>query len=138
MSKLSGWAKLKHLPASDPRRIRHREYARDYLAKKGGRKRTPEEAKLHSRKQNLRRNFGLTPEEYERMNEAQGGLCAICLRPDRTNTGKPRRLAVDHNHETLEIRGLLCKNCNVGLGVFQDDPLRLSAAVAYLRGCFET
>lgn len=133
---MSGWNKLKHLPVNDPRRVRARKYSRENLARKGGRKRTPEEAKRHARKQNLRRNFGITPEDYERMNNLQDGRCAICERPDQTNAGKPRRLAVDHNHQTNEIRALLCKNCNIGISLFDEDILRLSAAIAYLRGCF--
>lgn len=52
--------------------------------------------------------YGLLPGEYDQLLTAQGGTCAICLRA----TGKARRLAVDHDHETGEVRGLLCKPCN--------------------------
>lgn len=58
--------------------------------------------------------------------KAQGNRCAICGR-------RVARLALDHEHSDLTLcRGLLCSNCNAGLGVFEDDPDRLTAAVAYL------
>ena len=56
---------------------------------------------------------------------AQSGRCAICTDP-MTNPH------VDHCHSSSTVRGLLCTNCNVGLGQFKDDPTRLLAAVAYL------
>lgn len=73
---------------------------------------------------------GLTPEQYEAMLAAQGGGCAIC------GAKEPRRGAkffpLDHDHETNAVRGLLCSNCNLGLGNFGDDPAKLMAAVDYL------
>lgn len=71
--------------------------------------------------------FGLTPGQYAKMLEAQDGLCAICRQPPGTH-----RLAVDHDHSTGQIRGLLCAPCNVALGGFHDDPARLRSAIAYL------
>ena len=59
----------------------------------------------------LRRSFGITAEDYNRTLEFQGGVCAICEEPP-----KKRRLAVDHDHKTGEIRGLLCWRCNHTLG----------------------
>ncbi len=114
-----------------------RRAARENLAKRGGRKRTPEEAKIHGRRQSLRRNFDLTPEEYDDMFQDQNGLCAICLRPERTKASKststPKRLAVDHDHASDRIRGLLCASCNTGLGLFEDRFDLLEAALDYLR-----
>ena len=61
------------------------------------------------------------------MHDAQGGLCAICGRK------QPEKwLAVDHDHETGVIRGLLCSRCNSGLGQFKDNPDRLRLAADYL------
>jgi hypothetical protein len=61
------------------------------------------------------------------MLEAQDHLCALC----RGQFGE-KGFHVDHCHESLKVRGLLCVNCNVGLGCFQDDPERLRAAIEYL------
>jgi hypothetical protein len=77
----------------------------------------------------LRSKFGLTLADYEAMLEAQGGVCAICLRPERKEN---KSLNVDHCHSTGIVRGLLCGPCNTGLGMFSDDPERIMAAISYL------
>lgn len=81
----------------------------------------------------LARRYGITAEDYDAMAEAQGHACAICHTPDprAAGTGK-RRLAVDHDHTTGQVRGLLCGPCNSGLGHLGDDPDRLRTALAYL------
>ena len=71
----------------------------------------------------------LTPEHYSAMNMAQDFCCAICKNPNIAN----RRLGVDHDHKTNEIRGLLCHNCNLGLGYFKDSTELLSRAIKYLQ-----
>ena len=75
--------------------------------------------------------YGISIEEYEQMNEAQGGLCQICGDPQG---GKHAHmdLFVDHDHETGEVRGLLCHGCNVALGSMRDDPTLLRKAANYL------
>jgi hypothetical protein len=83
--------------------------------------------------------YGLTPEAYGALLEAQGGGCAICGSPDPRN-GSGLRWAVDHDHACCAgkktcgrcVRALLCHPCNQGLGLFGDDPVRLRAAAAYL------
>jgi hypothetical protein len=60
------------------------------------------------------RRFGLTPPDYARLLLAQDGVCGICKRPP-----KNLPLHVDHDHQTMEIRGLLCHRCNRGLGFFK-------------------
>lgn len=77
----------------------------------------------------LRRNYGITLDEYNSMYAKQNGLCAICSKPDEV---KGRRLAVDHDHETGQVRALLCGNCNRGLGNFKDDANMLIKATRYL------
>ena len=72
--------------------------------------------------------FGITPEDYKRMLAEQKGVCAICNKPDNK-----RRLSLDHYHETGQIRGLLCANCNHLLGNAQDNEDTLLAAIQYLR-----
>jgi Recombination endonuclease VII len=78
--------------------------------------------------QRLQVVFGLTIEAYEQLLAQQEGRCAICMRQPRT-----RRLAVDHDHETNEIRGLLCTRCNNKiLGAAQESPSLLRRAARYL------
>lgn len=75
---------------------------------------------------------GLTIEDYEILLAEQGYVCAIC----RTkNIGYSNRelLYIDHDHRTGEVRGLLCNNCNFGVGHFKDSPELLEAAAQYLR-----
>ena len=78
----------------------------------------------------LRRNYGIGLDSYERLLKMQDGKCAIC-----GDIEDGRALAVDHDHVTGKVRGLLCANCNNGLGRFKDDAERLKAAVRYLEGC---
>jgi len=90
----------------------------------------PDKVKALNWQTNLRRWYGLTPEQYGQMLAAQGGQCAICkCSPDESTHG---RLFVDHSAETGRIRGLLCGNCNSGIGYLRHDRSRLNAAIAYL------
>jgi len=85
----------------------------------------------------VRWNFGLTKEQYEAILARQGGVCAICQRPEtKTWRGgkKVKHLSVDHRHGTTLVRGLLCHKCNLGIGHLGDDPARLSRALRYLLG----
>lgn len=88
----------------------------------------------HHRKYALRYRYGLTEAQYEEMVQAQGGVCAICReRPLTKRSGTPTdRLHVDHDPATGQVRGLLCGNCNRGIGMLQHDPERLRAALSYL------
>lgn len=81
----------------------------------------------YMRDMKLRRNFGISLEEYRDMERAQDGRCAIC----HSLPGK-RLLAVDHDHETGRVRALLCANCNTALGHLKDDPDLLRKAADYL------
>lgn len=76
----------------------------------------------------LRRTYKITGAKHEQMMSDQRGRCAICGK--RSSSG--RRLAVDHDHRTGEVRGLLCFKCNVGIGSFNDDTSLLRAASVYL------
>ena len=82
--------------------------------------------------ENLKRYFGLTRVQYEEILMSQGGTCALCDKTEDTVDGKPRLLSVDHDHRSLEVRGILCHSCNVALGHFQDNPNRLRKAATYL------
>jgi hypothetical protein len=75
----------------------------------------------------LRTAYGLTAAEYDALLAKQAGRCAIC------GTQPVKRLAVDHEHATGKVRGLLCSTCNSGLGHFKDSVPALENAIAYLR-----
>ena len=72
--------------------------------------------------------YGLTEGAYNLLYVMQGGRCAGCQRA----TGATRRLAVDHNHATGEVRGLLCRPCNRMVGWFRDDPATFLRLADYL------
>lgn len=74
------------------------------------------------------KTYGITSVQYWALYEAQGGVCFICRRA----TGKVRKLAVDHDHETGYVRGLLCKPCNSVLAHFRDDTATAWRAYDYL------
>jgi hypothetical protein len=76
--------------------------------------------------------YGLSEGDFFALLEKQGDACAICGSAEWP--GKHRVPHVDHCHETGKVRGLLCSNCNHGLGKFRDDPDRLRAAARYLEG----
>lgn len=81
-------------------------------------------------KYNLYKNYGITESDYLLMYENQQGVCAICFGKSTLKSG---RLAVDHCHKTGKIRGLLCRHCNSGLGLFRDNAENLDRAIKYLR-----
>lgn len=81
----------------------------------------------------LKRLYGITKEDHDRMYRSQGGVCAICASVP-SGPGSRGILHVDHDHATGKVRGLLCWKCNVGLGNLRDDPAILRAALVYLAG----
>ena len=85
------------------------------------------------RNSQLQRTFGIDLNDYIRMAVEQNNKCAICGQPEtQMRGGKVKALAVDHNHTTGTIRGLLCSDCNTGLGKLRDSQTILNAAIAYL------
>jgi hypothetical protein len=76
--------------------------------------------------------YGISLVEFEARAKAQGGLCAICRRLP-IGRGKGDLLVVDHCHGRGHVRGLLCGNCNIAIGLLMDDPVIVDAAAAYLR-----
>lgn len=97
-------------------------------------KENPEKTADRNRKSLLRRHYGLTTEEYNKMLKAQNGVCAVCkVKETDTFKGEVKRLAVDHCHDTGEVRDLLCGGCNRGMGQFKDNIELLEAAIVYLR-----
>ena len=78
----------------------------------------------------LNKLYGITLADYDNMLEEQEGMCGICK--TETPGGSGSRFHVDHNHDTGEVRGLLCANCNLGLGKFKDSKDFLTKAIEYL------
>ena len=78
----------------------------------------------------IRKQYGITLEEYNNMLEAQDYKCAICNNEDEV---KGRKLAIDHCHTTGSVRGLLCGKCNRALGLFYDNRELLHNAIQYLQ-----
>jgi len=99
-----------------------REYAKEYARK------YPE------RIQNSywKRRFGITLHDYQELLKKQNFRCAICGSEKPNGGPRMKKLAVDHSKKSGEIRGLLCFNCNVGLGAFKDSRDILQKAVDYL------
>ena len=110
--------------ASDRRKQRYRD--------------NPEREKSAMKSYHLRKNFGISEEQYKYLLESQGGVCLICKSPDSKMRGA--RFAVDHDHRCCPgqktcgncIRGLLCHPCNRLLGQAGDDPDTLIKAAGYL------
>ena len=77
----------------------------------------------------LRITYGMSIEDYEELLHTQDNKCAVC-RVDKKHL--KQRMAVDHNHDTGAVRGLLCSSCNRGLGYFKDNPDFVLAGYKYL------
>lgn len=88
-----------------------------------------DECKLAWRALHLSKAYGVTPEQWDAMWSAQGECCAACGSDD---PGSPKGWRVDHSHDTGEVRGILCHNCNVALGMVRDSVDRLEALIRYL------
>lgn len=97
-------------------------------AKAEGKKRYRQN-KERSWEDGLKHKFGISAKDYQILLRSQGGGCAIC---STTKDPSGKRLAVDHDHNTLEVRGILCSKCNRGIGFFDDNTERLQSAIAYL------
>jgi len=80
----------------------------------------------NNRNSHLVRTYGISIEQYNQLFVDQNGVCAICGGTDI------KKLSVDHNHITGQIRGLLCQACNAGIGFLKDDINILVSAVEYL------
>lgn len=84
------------------------------------------------RNSDLKRKYGIVDSTYQSIFNDQGGVCAICGAAEPGRQTQWIRFHVDHDHETGEVRGILCASCNKGLGHFGDDPDRLISAARYL------
>ena len=104
---------------------------------KSWRKRNPEAAKENAEHQSLLRRFsnhGLTLDQYHSLVEKQDFRCIVCsVVPDDSYGGSHDGFHIDHDHVSGRVRGLLCKHCNVGIGMLKDSEEVLLSAVEYLR-----
>lgn len=91
----------------------------------------PERAHAIQRKSDLKRRYGIEPDDYDALLAAQGERCASCGTDDPGGSRGRRYFCVDHNHDTGEVRALLCDDCNVALGRLKDDPNRIAGLLAY-------
>lgn len=103
---------------NDARKTYQQKYAEEYYRRTGG-------ASQHKA---WIKQYGITPEDYQQMMDEQEGKCVLC----REECSSGQRLSVDHNHDTGKVRGLLCRNCNRGLGLLKEDPSVLLRAIEYL------
>lgn len=88
----------------------------------------PAKANSYVTKYRLKKKYGLTQERFDEMLRAQSGKCAIGGEP----FSKSLTPVVDHCHATGKVRGLLCKNCNTGIGMLKDRPENFIAAFNYI------
>lgn len=113
---------------SDAGKQRRRElWADDPTRNKAWVQANPGKIREYARKYALKK-YGLTPEQFRHMLQAQNGCCAICKKPPKPG----RKLCVDHHHGTSKTRSLLCVACNAGIGNFREEPRLMMAAIDYL------
>jgi len=109
------------------------EYRKMWMREQRANGRYVENDLEYLKKYRMKARYGITLEEYDVMNEEQNGQCAICgTTGGKYEETKKCGLSVDHCHETGTIRGLLCNDCNTGIGHFKDNPQLLNNAYEYL------
>lgn len=110
----------RYLKDGDSIRAQSREYKKNNLKR----------SRASERKGHMLARFGMTIEEYDLLFESQNKVCAICG-VNRT-TKRVKNLPVDHDHANGNNRGILCPNCNLGLGLFDDNIEVMGLAIQYL------
>ena len=123
---------------------KRREMYKRYEKKRGKRnslKERESQKKYRDNNKDKRKNgmllwrFKITLEEYQSLFEVQGGVCKLCGKEEtarKNNSEEKRMLAVDHDHNTGSVRGLLCASCNVQLGHYEKTKLRAAEFEKYL------
>lgn len=109
---------------------RSKEYIKNWQEKNKDR------IKKYRKNGDLKKRFGISLDDYNKMLKAQEGLCAICLQPEKQRcykTGVTYNLSVDHCHKIGTIRALLCNRCNRTLGMVNDDIELLEHMINYLK-----
>ena len=119
------------LRANSKWRLKNPDYVKKYIQTPSGRK-----SRLRGRLYNGANFYGykITVDEYERIEAQQDNKCAICKKEEiRKCKGTLLRLAVDHNHKTGKVRGLLCRRCNQTLGNVEESIMVLKQMIEYLQ-----
>lgn len=120
------------------KKCKNADYMRDWYSRNKDRVKTYNNNESHFRanRKRLYSQYGITWEEFDAMYVDQRGLCKICGEPESVigAGGKVKTLAIDHDHETGQVRGLLCNNCNRAIGLLKDNAYLLRAAADYLDG----
>ncbi len=118
-------------------RARNRETTAAWLAKNRPPKykhRGPEFSRLVRKERAMLTTYGLTLEDYAHRLVAQSMACPICQRTLVDQPKHPQEPVVDHCHSTGEVRGILCRTCNMGLGLLGDNVAGVLSALSYLQG----
>ncbi len=112
----------------NPEKTSRRTECNSCLNKKQSTKRKslPEKEYLRLRGMKIKKKYGISLQDYDRMYKEQDGKCMICRNPYEL-------LNIDHCHESKKVRGLLCTDCNQGLGNFKDNPELLLEGAVYLK-----
>ena len=108
----------------------------DKIQGKAYRERHKERDRVNRRNESRRRKYGLSEDGYNKIIEYQNDTCPICLRHLTHGWGqfhKATKAVVDHCHDTGITRGILCTQCNKGIGLLKDDPDFLLRAIEYLK-----
>ena len=119
----------KNKPLMQERARDDRRRNKERLSERNKKRYAKNNGKVAARKRNLVKRFGITWGDYRNMWCQQGGCCAVCGRHQKDLS---KALAVDHNHQTTKVRGLLCGDCNTGIGLLNDDSTLLRQAADYL------
>lgn len=119
----------KALAKCHPDRIVHGNGLCNYCYWEKWRKENKEKQKGYKRKSLLKTNYGMSLEEYERLLTDQSFGCAIC-----GNNNGNKVMFVDHDHDSGQVRGLLCTRCNCAIGLFEDDIEKMAKAIEYITG----
>lgn len=112
------------------RRYRDKNYESSLRARAEYVKRYPERVKSSK----LKSSYGISLEDYNSLLEKQENACGICGGPPTGRGIKSGYFQVDHDHLTKKVRGLLCSNCNAGIGHLKDSISILESAIKYLGG----
>lgn len=115
------YTKIKSMEAYERNKDAINERARKFI------KDNPESVRAYR----LKAQYGISIEEHDTLFFRQGGCCAICKMPPDQKKNH-HRLHVDHDHVTGVVRGLLCRDCNLALGLFSDSKHILKSAISYL------